>query len=76
MEPQNLEILKLASSINEGGAVHLRSIDMRISRTFPSVIQKGEMLQRIQLLINMGLLTWKQENASVLVTEQGRLAIN
>lgn len=73
MEPQDLEIVKLALSINEGEAVHLRSIDMRISRTFPSVIQKGELLQRVRSLIDMGFLVWKQENASVIATEKGRL---
>jgi hypothetical protein len=76
MEPQNLEILKIALSVNEGESVHLRSIDMRLMRSCPSVIQNGELLQRIRLLVDMGALIWKQKNASVLITEQGKLLVS
>lgn len=76
MEPQNLEILKIALSVNEGESVHLRSTDMRLMRSCPSVIQNGELLQRIRLLVDMGALIWKQENASVLITEQGKLLVS
>lgn len=70
--PENLEILKLASSINSGEAVGLRSIDLRLMRSYPSVIQKGELLLRVRSLIELGALSWKLENSSVIITEQGK----
>lgn len=72
ISPENLEILKLASSITGGEAVGLRSIDLRLMRSYPSIIQKGELLVRIRSLIELGALSWKQENSSVILTEGGK----
>lgn len=69
---ENLEILKLALFINNGEAVGLRSIDLRIMRTFPTVVQGGELMLRVRGLIELGALAWKQENNSVIITEQGK----
>ena len=69
---ENLEILKLVASINTGEAVALRSIDMRLIRTHPAIIQQGELLPRVRFLVNSGALAWKQENSSVVITEQGK----
>lgn len=72
MNAENLEILKLALSINNGEPVGLRSIDLRLMRSYPAVVQRGELLQRVRSLVQLGALTWKQENSSIMVTEQGK----
>ncbi|RZJ90219.1 MAG: hypothetical protein EOO60_09210 [Hymenobacter sp.] len=69
---ENIEILKLVASINSGEAVGLRSIDMRLMRTHPTVIQNGELLIRVRALVDDAALAWKQENNSVLITEKGK----
>lgn len=69
---ENIEILKLVASINSGEAVGLRSIDMRLMRTHPTVIQNGELLTRVRALVDDAALAWKQENNSVLITEKGK----
>jgi hypothetical protein len=70
--PENIEILKLVASINDGEAVGLRSIDMRLTRTHPAIIQHGELLMRVRALVEDTALVWKQENNSVLITERGK----
>jgi hypothetical protein len=69
---ENIEILKLVASINSGEAVGLRSLDMRLMRTHPAIIQNGELLTRVRALIDDAALAWKQENNSVLITEKGK----
>jgi hypothetical protein len=69
---ENIEILKLVASINSGEAVGLRSIDMRLMRTHPAIIQNGELLTRVRALVDDAALAWKQENNSVLITEKGK----
>lgn len=69
---ENIEILKLVASINSGEAVALRSIDIRLMRTHPAIIQNGELLTRVRALVNDAALVWKQENNSVLITEKGK----
>ncbi|MBO2011739.1 hypothetical protein [Hymenobacter negativus] len=69
---ENIEILKLVASINSGEAVGLRSIDMRLMRTHPAIIQNGELLIRVRALVDDAALIWKQENNSVLITEKGK----
>jgi hypothetical protein len=69
---ENIEILKLVASINSGEAVGLRSIDMRLMRTHPAIIQNGELLIRVRALVDDAALVWKQENNSVLITEKGK----
>jgi hypothetical protein len=69
---ENIEILKLVASINSGEAVGLRSIDMRLMRTHPAIIQNGELLTRVRELVADAALVWKQENNSVLITEKGK----
>ena len=72
---ENVEILKLVASINSGEAVGLRSIDMRLMRIYPAVVQQGELMPRVRALVDSGALVWKQENSSVVITEQGRSMI-
>ena len=70
--PENIEILKLAASINSGEAVGLRSIDLRLMRTHPAIVQQGELLVRVRSLVSSGALVWKQENSSVVISEKGK----
>jgi hypothetical protein len=72
MKDYEKEIMIIVSTLNEGEAVHLRSIDMRLMKSHPEVIINRRLIEVINSLISDGYLCWIKINSSVVATDLGK----